>query len=82
MTTSDPPPEPLPQPAALRPRNQALAVLAILLAAAVPIALAFGLDICPTLDAVGVELDACARITTPVDEAEPSPPSMRDAGVK
>ncbi len=91
MTTPDPAPEsePLPRPAALRTRNQVLAIIGILLAAAVPIALAYGLDVCPVLSAVGVKLDACERILTPVEpEPEalppppPSPPSMRDAGSK
>jgi hypothetical protein len=74
MTTPDTPPEPLPRPAALRPRNQILAGIAVVLAAAVPLALAYGIDLCTILDAVGVELDACARITTPIDYSpEPAP---------
>jgi hypothetical protein len=45
------PETPEPPPAAPRTRNQVLAIGAILLAAAVPIALAFGVDVCTPLRA-------------------------------
>lgn len=48
-----------PVPIALKRRNQIIAIAAILLAAAVPIALAFGIDVCAPLAAAGIELDAC-----------------------
>jgi hypothetical protein len=80
MTTTDPPPEPTPpRPAGLRTRNQVLAVIAVVLAAAVPIALAFGVEVCPALDAVGIEIESCARIMTPVVET-PAPVPGHDAG--
>ena len=70
QTTPPDPPEP--RPAALRRRPQILAIVALVLAAAVPVALGFGIDVCSTLGAVGVHLDACAQ---------PAPPSATpDAG--
>lgn len=48
------------------PRSQVVALVAILIAAAVPVALAFGVDVCPTLVALGIELDACAHVHGPV----------------
>lgn len=83
MTTSDPPPPPVPTPPALRPRNQVFAIIAIVLAAAVPIALAVGVDLCTPLRAVGVELAACAdapAVHTVTVEPE-SPRAPGDAGV-
>jgi hypothetical protein len=75
MTSSEPPPPPV--PAALRQRNQWLAIVAIVVAALVPIALAFNVDVCTPLRAVGIELAACARAVP----AAPSPRAARDAGV-
>jgi hypothetical protein len=73
------PETPEPPPAAPRTRNQVLAIGAILLAAAVPIALAFGVDVCTPLRAVGVELDACALPgAAPISPG--STPSMGDGG--
>ena len=67
-------------------KGQVLAIIAIVLAAAVPIALQFGVDICGVTGAVGIELDACARIRTPVELTAEPPPSLRvpsdDAGAK
>lgn len=57
--------------------KQISAILAIVIAAAVPIAMAFGVDVCGPLDAVGIELDACAPPAAPA----PSPASD-DAGVR
>lgn len=73
MTTPIEPPEPEPdRPAALRTRPQILAIIAIVLAALVPIAMAFGLPVCPVLEAVGVHLDACQPPSPPV--VDPTPP--------
>jgi hypothetical protein len=77
------PTEPLPddpRPAALRRRNQIVAIIAIVVGALVPVAMAFGFDVCGTLDAVGVNLDACAADVPP--QPAPSPGSPRDAGVR
>lgn len=73
-------PEPLPEddrPAALRRRNQILAIVAIVVAALVPVAMAFGFDVCTPLDAVGVHLEAC-ELALPA----PSTPAPSDAGAQ
>ena len=74
MTTpvpATPPPDPVEQrPAALRRTPQILALVALVLAASVPLALAFGVDVCAPLEAVGLHLDACAP---------PAPPSATPA---
>jgi hypothetical protein len=82
MTTPTPT-EPLPEdprPAALRRRNQVLAIIAIVVGALVPVAFAFGFDVCSPLDAVGVHLDACAPDELP--PPAPSPGTQRDAGAR
>jgi hypothetical protein len=83
MTTPTPTePELLPEdlrPAALRRRNQILAIVAIVLAALVPVAMAFGFDLCTPLEAVGVHLDACAPDPAPTPAS--SPATRSDAGV-
>jgi len=73
---------PEPKPAALRRRNQILAVLAIVLAAAVPAAFAFGVDVCTPLAAVGVTLDACKAEPPLPPAAAPSPAAPGDAGAR
>ena len=74
--TPETPPETRPVPAALKQRNQILAVVAIVVAASVPILLAFGFDVCAPLAAVGIELDACKAAPAPA--AAPA----GDAGAK
>jgi hypothetical protein len=70
--------EPAPVPAASKRRNQILAIGAIVIAAAVPILMAFGVDVCSTTRAVGIELAACKPAPAPA----PSPGAQGDAGVK
>lgn len=81
MTSSDPPPPPV--PAALRTRNQVIAIVGVLVAAAVPVALALGIDLCTSLHAVGIEVAACAPSgeTSITALPEPSPRAPGDAGV-
>lgn len=62
--------------------KQISAIIGILIAAAVPIAMAFGLDVCGPLDAVGVELDACASPLQPRDAPAPSREAFSDAGAQ
>lgn len=57
--------------------KQISAILAIVIAAAVPIAMAFGVDLCTPLEAVGIELDACGPA-----QLAPSPEASSDAGVQ
>jgi hypothetical protein len=87
MTPTPTEPEPLPEdarPAALRRRNQILAIGAIVVAALVPLAMAFGFDVCSPLDAVGVHLDACEPEALPPAPAPaaPSPGDPGDAGAR
>lgn len=51
------------------------AIIAIAIATAVPLSMLLGFDVCTPLAAVGVELDACARVPAPA-------PSPGDAGVE
>lgn len=75
-------PTPAPQPPldSFSRRPKWLAILAIVIAAAVPIAMAFGVDVCAPLDAVGIELDACS--STPAPSDAPSPEASDDAGAQ
>ena len=82
MTTGQTPeaPELEPAPPSHPPRWQRIAaIVAIVLAVAVPIAVAFGVDVCTPLDAAGVDLDACKSSPATRSDDAPSPGAPGDA---